>query len=134
MPPYGRDEQVQALHMLNVLERAKALIAAIASSGGIAKADLSQEGIRDALRSLFDETSKLQVYESRAAARGTLSKLDDEGLALAIKGVRDGRILTAGEQDVRDATPEQIAEAFSLDDVEPVKAPEPGKPEDAFDL
>jgi hypothetical protein len=131
------------MHVLNVLECAKALVAALAATGGIAKADVSQEGVRDALRALFEQTSKLQVYESRAAARGTLSKLDDEKLALAIKEVRDRRILTVGEEDVLAATAEQVDAAFSLDadpsavpEVADEPAPESGErsPEDLFAL
>jgi hypothetical protein len=127
------------MHVLNVMECAKALVAAIAASGGIAKADATHEGVRDALLALFNETSKLQVYEARAAARGTLAKLDDERLALAIKDVRDRRVLTITEEERSVETAEQAADKFSLDDPEPASddaAPESGdrKPSDLFSL
>ena len=142
MPPFGRDDQIHAMHVLNVMEHAKALVAAIAQSGGLAKADVSQEAVKAALRALFDETSKLQVYEARAAARGTLDKLSDEKLTLAIKDVRDRRVLTIGEEERLVETPEEFADKFSLDDPEPEvtateePAPESGerKPADLFSL
>jgi len=92
-----------------VMECAKALVAAIAASGGLAKADVTHEAVRDALHALFDQTSKLQIYEARAAARGTMVKLDDERLTLAIKEVRDRRILTVTEEERLVETPEQAA-------------------------
>jgi hypothetical protein len=131
------------MHVLNVMECAKALVAAIAQSGGLAKADVTQEGVRDALRALFDQTSKLQVYEARAAARGTMIKLDDERLSMAIKEVRDRRVTTVTEEDRLAETPEQAAEKFSLDapeDDTPATtddvAPESGErnPSDLFTL
>jgi len=136
MPPFGRDDQIQAMHVLNVMECAKALVAAIAQSGGLARADLTQEGVRDALRALFDQTSKLQVYEARAAARGTMIKLDDERLSLAIKEVRDRRVTTITEEDRLAETPEQAAAKFSLDADEDDAAPESGErnPSDLFTL
>lgn len=145
MPPIGRDDKNHAAHVLNVLDCAKALVAALAQAGGLDKADASKHiGVRDALKTLFDQTSKLQIYEARAKARGTLAALDDEQMAMAIKDVRERRVLTADEAEVLDATPEQVAESFSLETPEgaaaPVETEEPApdsglrKSEDAFSI
>jgi hypothetical protein len=145
MPPVGSDEHVQAIHVLNVLDCAKILVAEIAKAGGVDKLQLAQIGVRDALKALFEQASKLQVYESRAKVRGTVGSLNGERLAQAVKEVRDQRLLSADEEDVRDATPEQVAATFSLDDPEEATAPaadddEPApasgerKPADAFSL
>jgi hypothetical protein len=143
MPPVGSDEHVQAIHVLNVLDCAKTLVAAIAQAGGVDKLQLAQIGVRDALKALFEQASKLQVYESRAKVRGTVGALDGERLAQAVKEVRDQRLLSADEEDVRDATPEQVAATFSLDepeeaappsDDEPAPASGERKPADAFSL
>lgn len=129
MPPFGADEKVQAIHVLSVLDSAKALVAAIAQCGGIDKLDVKQVGVRDALVALFEQASKLQVYEARAKARGTVEALDSEALTMAIKDLRDKRTLTADEEDVRDATPAQVDAAFSLDEPEDAK-PEAAAPEE----
>ena len=126
-PPFGADEKVQAIHVLNVLDCAKVLAAAVAQAGGIEKLDVKNVGVRDALTTLFEQTSKLQVYEARARARGTVGSLTDETLTMAVKELRDKRVLTADEEDVRDATPAQIEAAFSLD--EPEDAPPPVAPD-----
>jgi hypothetical protein len=144
MPPVGSDEHVQAIHVLNVLDCAKTLVAEIAKAGGVDKLQLSQIGVRDALKALFEQASKLQVYESRAKVRGTVGSLNGERLAQAVKEVRDKRLLTVDEEEVRDATPEQVASTFSLDepeeaapppvDDEPAPASGERKPADAFSL
>ena len=126
MPPIGKDEQTHALHALNVVECAKALVAAITRAGGPTVIQLP-EGVQEAMRDLFYETSKLQVYETRAAARGSLVKLDDEQLSEAIKDLREQRVLTAGEVAVLSATPEETAAVFTFDD-EPAPEPEPHVP------
>lgn len=143
MPPTGNDEHVQALYVLNVLNCAQALVAAIAQAGGLDKLQLQQIGVRDALGALFEQTSKLQVYEVRAKARGTVSALDSASLSEAIKQVRDKRLLSADEEDVLAATPAQVESTFSLDapeggaaagDKEPAPASGPRTSGDAFSL
>jgi hypothetical protein len=135
MPPVGSDEHVQAIHVLNVLDCAKTLVAELAQAGGVNKLQLqpAHAGVRDALTALFEQASKLQVYETRARVRGTVGTLDGERLAQAVKEVRDRRLLTAEEEEVRDATPDQIAAAFSIDD-EPAPASGERTPADAFSL
>lgn len=121
MPPIGHDDQTHALHVLNAVQSAKALVADIALGGGLARLDAVQlpEPIKASLRALFAEVSKLQVFESRAAARGTLHKLDDEKLAEAVQAVADRRVLTVTEEEILATTPEDMDRAFSIDaDVE----------------
>lgn len=144
MPPFGQDDKTHAMHVLSVLDCAKAFVAAVSRTGGIEallklNMDPSQLDVRDALHVMFTETSKLQVYEARARARGTLTQLDDAQLASAIQDVRQRRVLSAGEQETVEATPETITEMFSLDEPEPVKPAEapptdPSKPGDSFSL
>jgi len=112
MPPAGRDDQLHALHVLNVLVAAKALVAAIARTGG--RLPEATDAETEAMRVLYEETSKLQVFETRARARGTLQAFTDEQLAEAIQNLRASKILSAGEQSVLESTAKDDAEAFSL--------------------
>lgn len=114
MPPFGRDDTTHAMHVLNVLECAKMLVAAVARVG-IDKAMENNPDVKDAMKVLFDETSKLQVYESRARARGTLVALDEAQMAEAIRDVRKRRVLSIGEEESLVATPKQIEESFSIE-------------------
>jgi hypothetical protein len=130
------------MHVLNVVQCAKALVAAVTRIG-FQKAMENTPDINEELRVLFEETSKLQVYEARARARGTLVALDETQMAEAIRDVRKRRTLTIGEEETLAATPEQVEESFSLEAPEGApaqtaadEAPASGerKPEDSFSL
>jgi hypothetical protein len=144
MPPFGKDEQVQAIHVLSVVEAAKLLVAELARAGGVDKVDASKPGVREALKALFDETSKLTIYQARAGARGTIGKLDDEKLSQVVREIRDNKQLSVDEEEARDMTQEDVDSTFSVEagdgtETEPApppseEAPRPKTDEEAFQL
>jgi hypothetical protein len=116
MPPLGRDEQVQAIHVLAVVDAARALAVAIVGYGGIAKATAdAPKSLASVLCALHDQVSRLAQYEIRASARGTVTKLDDEKLSLAVHRLRNERDLSVDEEEIRDMTDEDAAAAFTVE-------------------
>lgn len=135
MAPYTGDTRIQGLHVVSVLNAARALIGKLAGYGGAEK--LYGNGVANPeLTDLEDAVNRLVQFEREAKSRGTLKHTTDAtDLVQALDAARGLLKATASQRDAMSMSEEESAAAFDADDLfgepaaQPVAQTEPGEDE-----
>lgn len=116
MAPYTGDIRIQGLHVSNVLNAARALVAKLAGFGGAQK--VVGAAVLEELTELESAVNRLAQFEREAKTRGTLKHTTDaDDLAQALDAARGLLSATPGQRDALHMSEEESAAAFDSDEL-----------------